>query len=298
MNYKIILKLEQKMRLSDLDYSNFPEIHSKNQWKKLIKSNIVYVNDSLGLTSTWANNNDCIEIKWLEMKAKVSPKTFPLNLDIVYEDDYLAVINKPAGIPVSGNVFKSVQNALSHNLTKSKAMSESDNFQTCHRLDFQTSGLLLISKTRKCRVLIGNMFENKIIQKKYYAITQGQLPNNSGKWEQPINGKISKSTYKVIKSVASIKNNRINLVELIPETGRTHQLRIHTALNNCPIVGDTKYGKQGNIMKGKGLFLNAFSLEFSHPITKDNISIKQPIPKKFNSLLEREIKMFNKHFTN
>jgi len=296
MNYKLNIQLKQKVRLSDLDYSILPEIHSKNQWKKLIKSNIIYVNGILGQTSTWINDNDCIEVKWLEKIAKVSPKIFPLNLDIVYEDDFLAIILKPAGIPVSGNVFKSVQNALPHNLSKSKAMLENDGFQTCHRLDFHTSGLLLISKTRKCRVLIGKMFESNAIQKKYYAIVQGVPTPSQGIWEQPINDKISKSTYKVLQSVPSIKNENISLVELIPKTGRTHQLRIHSALNNCPIVGDTKYGEQGNILKGKGLFLNAFSLEFSHPITNKIINIKQPVPTKFESLLEREKKMFNKKY--
>lgn len=294
MNYKFTYQEKESVRLSDINLDLIPNVLSKSQWKKMIKKSVVFCNDSVGTTSLWINTGDEIEVKWVLVNEQTS-KVFPLKLEVVYEDDYLAVVNKPPGLPISGNVFKSLQNALPYNLTVSKAMGVGDQFKTCHRLDYSTSGLVLIAKTMACRQQLGVYFEEKTIEKSYYAILQGTLEEKEGIWEQDVNEKPALSTYKVIKEVPSLKNKNLSLVELSPKTGRTHQLRIHSASNGNCIIGDKKYGDQNDMLKGKGLFLTAYQLKFIHPITKKNIEVSIPLPNKFQKLLSNEERRYLKH---
>lgn len=294
MNYNFQYTYSKSVRLSDLSLDLLPNVLSKSQWKKMIKKGLVFCNGLEVNTSYWVKNNDILEIKW-SLYDVHSSKVFPLKLEIVYEDDYIAIVNKPPGLPVSGNVFKSLQNALAFNLKKSKVMQAGDNFKTCHRLDYSTSGLVVIAKTKECRKVLGEYFENKTIEKWYYAIVQGKLKSKEGEWKQPIEGKVSLSTYKVCKVIPSLKNKYLSLVELSPKTGRTHQLRIHSANNGHSIVGDIKYGDPENTFKGKGLFLTAYKLNFNHPISKENIELEIDLPHKFKKLLSNEERRFLKH---
>jgi len=295
MNYKFQILEGPSVRLSDIDIDFIPNVLSKSQWKKIIKKGIVFCNGELADTSIWVSSKDHIEIKWTLYQDQ-SIKPFSLKLEVVYEDDYLAVVNKPPGIPVSGNVFKSLQNALSSNLKRSDVMQNGDQFQTCHRLDYSTSGLVVVAKTHFARLELGKYFEEKNIRKYYYAIVQGELIQSEGKWVQPIKGKPSSSSYKVLKKVHSLKNDFLSLLELSPHTGRTHQLRIHCADNNHCIVGDSKYGNPDQVLKGKGLFLAAYKLQFIHPVTKQELDISIDMPNKFDKLLQNEERRyFNYH---
>ena len=105
----------------------------------------------------------------------------------------------------------------------------------------------------------------------------------------------SLSYYKTIKTVKSLKSKNLSLVELSPKTGRTHQLRIHMSSIGFPILGDKLYGKEGNVLEGKGLFLCALELVLKHPVTRDPLTVKTEIPYKFNSLLDREAKRWLKY---
>lgn len=294
MNYSFKYSGEDKVRLSDLNLDLIPHVLSKSQWKKMIKKGLVFCNQNRADSSFWVSDGDSIEIKWSLYETKTA-KPFPLKVEVVYEDDFMAVVNKPPGLPVSGNVFKSLQNALSSNLKRSEHMQIGDDFKTCHRLDYSTSGLVVVSKTNACRQILGAYFEERKIEKYYYAILQGALKDKQGEWVQPIHGKASKSTFKVLKEVPSLKNGWLSLVELSPKTGRTHQLRIHSAINNHCIVGDAKYGDTEHLLKGKGLFLAAYKLEFKHPITQQDLSICIDIPHKFSKLLENEERRYLKY---
>lgn len=294
MNYKFIYKEIERKRLSDINLNDIPQVLSKSQWKKMIKKGVVFCNGEKARTECWVKSEDEIEIKWVDYETTVS-KSFPLKLDVIYEDDVMAIVNKPPGLPVSGNVYKSLQNALSYNLQKSEVMQFGDQFQTCHRLDYSTSGLVVISKTKQVRKILGQYFEDKTIQKYYYAIVQGRLDLNKGDWKQPVNGKDAFSTYRVLTVVPSLKNEYLSLVELSPKTGRTHQLRIHSAENGHCIVGDTKYGNPNHLFKGKGLFLTAYKLQLPHPITKQDMEVSIDLPNKFDKLLKNEERRFYKH---
>ena len=224
---------------------------------------------------------------------RTPPKTYRLKLEIIYEDEDLAIIIKPAGISVSGNQYKTIQNALMYNLTPSTKPDHLDWPLPVHRLDNQTAGLLLIAKTRTARIRLGQAFEQQKIDKVYHAVVIGEIPK-SGIINLPIENKQAISQYKKLLDVPSLKNQTLSLIELYPKTGRTHQLRIHCALIDHPILGDKLYGKEGLILKAKGLFLSAVKLTFEHPISGLSQTFSIPTPKKFITRLMNEKRRFER----
>ena len=272
------------IRLSDYAVGIFRIITTRKGIKKAIKKGCVWINDLPADTGRWVQSGQVIQLMEPERKLV---KVFELHLDIIFEDEYIAVVNKPAGIVVSGNQYHTIQNALAFNLITSTAEDALPSPMPVHRLDHATSGLLLIAKTRKTRVLLGKQFEDKQIKKKYQAIAIGQLPP-SGTIDLPIDGKVAHTRFKANRVVQSLKNKYLTLVDLYPSTGRTHQLRIHLASSGWPILGDKLYGEEGMILKKKGLFLTAVGLSFLHPITQELLTIDKEAPAKFNLLLERE----------
>ncbi|MEC3967070.1 RluA family pseudouridine synthase [Flagellimonas halotolerans] len=200
----------------------------------------------------------------------------------MFEDDYLAVIHKPAGIEVSGNKFMTIANTLPQNL-KPSTLSDVTTPQPVHRLDYATTGIVLVGKTSGSIRALNKMFEEKTIAKIYYAVAIGKM-KSSGTITSEIDGKPSESDYKVIKSVPSERFGILNLVQLHPKTGRRHQLRKHLFGLGHPILGDKEYTLEDLILKGRGLYLHAYSLEFRHPFTQQNIYIKDEIPEKFGRI--------------
>lgn len=206
-----------------------------------------------------------------------------LNLKVLYEDDHLAIIYKPAGILVSGNKFVTVVNGLSQNLKKS-AQNDATLPYPIHRLDYGTTGALLVGKTIRSIRDLSQLFADKKIAKSYYAITIGTMNALNGTIETTDNGKHAISKYHVLGSVDSIRFKKLNLVKLEPVTGRKHQLRQHMAHIGHPILGDQDYGLEDLILNGKGIYLHAFSISFEHPITNEVLSIAAPIPKKIRKI--------------
>ncbi len=271
--------INNPVRLSDYAVGIFNSIPSKSGIKKAIKKGLILVEKQRGISGQLIIGNEKIELLEDENQQK---RTINLDLDILWEDEYLAVIYKPAGLLVSGNKAKTVTNALPFNLKPSNLLDVTKP-QPIHRLDFPTSGLLLIGKTASSITELGKLFEHKNIQKTYTAITIGKM-QNEGIINVPIDKKESISSYKVIQSVSSDNFDVLNLVELTPHTGRRHQLRIHCTHIGNPILGDTEYGIEGKILKGKGLYLHAKSLEFIHPLTKELLKVTKELPKKFKRL--------------
>lgn len=192
------------------------------------------------------------------------------------------MIHKPAGIEVSSNSFKTIANGLSQNL-KPSGLIDATIPQPVHRLDFATTGVLLVGKTGSSIRALNKLFEDKGIDKTYYAITIGQM-DEEGIITGSIDGKEAKSHYRVVDTANSNRFSLLNLVELKPETGRRHQLRKHLASIGNPILGDKVYGTEGLILKGKGLYLHAYSLDFKHPITKKHINQRDELPTRFKKI--------------
>ena len=205
-------------------------------------------------------------------------------MTVLFEDEYLALIHKPAGILVSGNAFQTIANALPQNLKRSN-LDDSTIPQPVHRLDYGTTGVLLVGKTASSIRTLNKLFEDKEIQKTYYAITIGKMKEMEGIISSEIDEKEAQSNYKVIESVISPRFEFLNLVKLEPKTGRRHQLRIHLASIGNPILGDREYGIENLILNGKGIYLHAHSLEFLHPFTNETIFIEDELPKKFLKII-------------
>ncbi len=264
---------------------------SKSGIKKSIKKGEILLNNSKVEGGRHLKENDVITLVDLEL---TPPKPYPLKLNVIFEDEYLAVIEKPAGISVSGNYFKTIQNALGFNIKKSTQIDALPWALPVHRLDHPTQGLLIIAKTKTARIKLGQDFENKTIQKIYQAIVIGK-PKPQGVIDFEIDQKPSVTEFKTIKTIQSLKNQYLSLVKFYPKTGRTHQIRIHCSKSGFPILGDKLYGKEGLILKHKGLFLCATELQFTHPVTNQPLRFNLPTPYKFTARLKNEKRRFNKN---
>ncbi len=192
------------------------------------------------------------------------------------------MIHKPAGILVSGNSFKTIANALAQNI-KGSDLPDATTPQPVHRLDYATTGILLVGKTSSSIRALNKMFENKEVNKTYYAVTIGEM-NYRGKITSEVDGKKSQSNYSLCESVPSEKFGKLNLVQLEPQTGRRHQLRKHLSNIGNPILGDKEYGLENLILKGKGLYLHAYSLKFIHPFTNKEVHLKDEFPQRFKKI--------------
>lgn len=279
----IVPKNSPKVRLSDISAGTFNTITSRKAFKKAIKAGLIKLNSTQGYTADYISPGDIIHIYKDEFTSKKPSIHIPLN--ILYEDDYLAIIHKPAGVEVSGNKKYTIENALPILL---KVSTQADGLQRplpAHRLDYPTSGCLLIGKTSETLQALHRMFEQRIISKKYLAVTIGHHISKR-KISEPIDGKASESNYTIIETIVSEKYDALNFVVLEPVTGRRHQLRKHLSAIGNPILGDKKYGIAGKVSKGNGLYLHATTLQFKHPRTGKPILCYCPPPKKFSQLFK------------
>ncbi|MGB5169802.1 MAG: RluA family pseudouridine synthase [Eudoraea sp.] len=238
------------------------------------------VNGIIATTATLIHGGEQIELYIPKGDSTKRKLVFPLK--VLFEDDHLAVIHKPAGILVSGNSFKTMAKALEQNIRKSN-LPDTTIPQPVHRLDYATTGILLVGKTSSSIRALNKLFEEKEVKKIYYAITIGEM-NPRGKITTEIDGKKSESKYTISKTVPSKKFGKLNLVKLKPKTGRRHQLRKHLSGIGNPILGDAAYGIENLILKGKGLYLHAYSLNFTHPFTNKKVSFKDEFPQRFKKI--------------
>jgi len=273
----------KKERLSDYVCNIFESIPSRKGLKKAIKKGRVWVDGKKADTGLWVKAGQLIELYESDDETH---KIYELKLDVIFEDEQIAVIRKPAGLVVSGNMFRTLQNALLYNI---KVSSEIDALKLptpVHRLDSATSGLILIAKTKRAQMNLSKQFQDKSIRKRYRAIVCGNL-KECGKIDFPIDDKESLSEFKSVELVSSKKYEYLTLVDLFPHTGRTHQLRIHMAKYGHPILGDRLYNDEETVLKGKGLFLSAVEIEFKHPQSDELLKFCINTPNKFETMLKK-----------
>jgi len=238
---------------------------------------------------------DIIRVVVEDRKSKtLLPENIPL--EVVYEDDDLAVINKQIGLvvhPAPGNYEHTLVNAL---LFRFKKLSDINPNRPgiVHRLDKETSGLLVIAKNNAAHLKLAEQFSEHSIKRKYVAIVNGRIEFDEGQIEAPIarhalkresmavsyseNSKAALTRYRTLK-----RGKEFSLLELEPFTGRTHQLRVHLAFIGYPILGDSKYGKSNQF---KRLALHAKYIGFMHPSKNKFVEFSSPVPGEFEEFLK------------
>jgi 23S rRNA pseudouridine1911/1915/1917 synthase len=273
---------EQKkpIRFQEYGVGIFKTIPTKSGIKKAIKKKLIFIDGVFATTSKYIFGGEKIELFNADNQPGI--KELKLNLKILFEDDYLAIIFKPVGILVSGNKLVTIANGLTHNLKKSK-QPDAVKPQPIHRLDYPTSGVLLIGKTSSAIRNLSQLFEKKEIQKTYIAISVGRM-EKTGEIKDLIDEKEAFTAFEVLRTVTSERFEFLNLVKLKPTTGRKHQLRRHLYSIGNPILGDKEYFLDHKILNGKGLYLHASSLEFIHPFTKEKLLVTEELPKKFKTI--------------
>ena len=224
-------------------------------------------------------------------------------LDIVYEDEDVAVVNKPQGMvvhPSLGHTSGTLVNALMYHVKDLSSINGVVRPGIVHRIDKDTSGLLMIAKNDEAHVTLSDELKDKKSLRKYWAIVHGNLPNDRGVIEAPI-GRSEKDRKKqavTAKGKAAVTRFQVlerfgdyTLVELQLETGRTHQIRVHMAYIGHPVAGDPVYGPR-KTLKGEGQFLHARTLGFTHPKTGETMEFSVDVPKVFEETLQ-DLRMKN-----
>ncbi len=276
----IVPTLEKPIRFQEYAVGIFKTIPTKSGIKKAVKKEIIFIDGILATTSKYIVGREKIEL--YQLTTENTFKRLKLDIEVLFEDDDLAIVYKPAGVLVSGNKFVTIANALTQNLTKS-SKANAVKPQPIHRLDYPTSGVLLVGKTSTAILELSNLFKNKKITKTYFAVTVGKM-NSKGNINLKIDNKEAITDYEVQESVPSNRFDFLNLVKLLPKTGRKHQLRIHLSSIKNQILGDKEHGDESLMLNGKGLYLHAYSLKFIHPFTKETVFVSKQLPKKFTKI--------------
>jgi len=270
--------------------------YSREFIQKLITNNLVFVNSKNVKASYKVLINDLIEIKDEELKTEIDILPVKMDLNIVYEDDYLIIINKPSGLvvhPGSGNYDNTLVNGLMYYTKNLSDINGEVRPGIVHRIDKDTSGLIMVAKTNKAHELLAEDFKNKNIKREYIALLDGVFKNSSATIDAPIGRDKtnrekmavidlnSKSAVTHMKVLKRYENN--TLVSCVLETGRTHQIRVHMSYINHPVINDPVYGKQIN---DYGQLLHAGYLGFNHPITKEFLEFNCPLETEFLNILD------------
>ena len=253
---------------------------------KLKSNNKIFLNGDLAHIKAPVNSNDIVEIRldYDEDSANIVPTK--MDLEILFEDDYLLILNKPAGFPIHPSMLHfedSISNGVKYYFD---CIGLCKKIRPVNRLDKDTSGIVIFAKNEYIQeCLVKQMKKNQFV-KEYIAICEGVLPGTSGTINAPIsrkensiiercvntsgNGDVAITHYNVIKN-----NEEMSVVRLRLETGRTHQIRVHMAYIGNPIVGDTLYGHSSNLINRQAL--HSHIVNFTHPVTQQRIQLTAPL---------------------
>ena len=282
---------------------------SRSRLQRLIDDGDVSVNEAAVKSSYKLRAADSVEIELTELPAKsYAPENIPL--EIIYEDDALAVINKPAGMvvhPGAGVLNGTLANAIAFHFKLQTADSKFENrVGIVHRLDKDTSGLIVVAKTEEIHERLSEQFREREVFKSYVTLVHGEMAGNAGTIDQPIarekhnrtriairkHGRNALSLWKLRK-----RFEKFTLLNVEIKTGRTHQIRVHLMSINHPVVGDETYNSgRDKTVKDKNVrqaiielnrfFLHAERLSFTHPKTLEKMDFYVPLPKELADFLE------------
>ena len=293
-----VKKEDENLRL-DKYISKSKDDFSRSYIQRLIDDKKVLVNNQVEKKSYNVNQGDEILIKIAEPKTLTLEKKEDIDLDIIYEDQEIIIINKPVGLivhPVKGNKTHTLVNALLAHTEKLGNINGTIRPGIVHRLDKNTSGTIVVAKSKKSLNDLLKQFKKRDTEKIYHTILKGNLPYNSGTIDAPIgrdpknrtkmaviknNSKKAVSKFKVLKRFKNYTYVEVNL-----KTGRTHQIRVHFSHLGYPIIGDEKYGSKEKKFGLDYQLLHAYKLGFYHPSSKKWVEFKAKLPKKFKEILK------------
>lgn len=264
---------------------------TRSQIKKSIEDGLTKVNEKETKSGKVLKEGDEVEFEVKEYETDVVPEDIPL--DIVYEDDELAVINKPQGMtvhPAVGNFSGTLVNALLYHFKSVSDVGGETRPGIVHRIDKDTSGLLVVAKTNRAHLSLAKQIASKTCKRTYLALVEGVVKNDKGKIDKPIgrsttdrkkmainySGRPAVTHFKVID-----RYKDASLVQFDLETGRTHQIRVHSKDMGHPIIGDKAYGFKNQRFNLEGQLLHARKLVLMHPVTGEKMEFEAPLPDYF-----------------
>lgn len=290
-----LLSIKEKIRI-DSYLEEILDI-SRSKIQKMIDNDLVRVNGKVIKASYKVNIDDKIDYEYLVENREIEAEDIPL--DIVYEDSYVIVVNKQNNLvvhPAPGNYNGTLVNALMYHFNKLSSLNGAARPGIVHRIDQDTTGLLMVAKDDKTHEFLQEQLKNKTSHRVYWALVWGVINNDTGTIDAPIGrslndrkkmmvtSKNSKEAVTHFKVLKRFKN--ATLVELKLETGRTHQIRVHMDYIGCPVVNDPVYGKR-KLIDNTGQCLHAKELGFIHPKTKEMMIFNSELPSCFTDILNK-----------
>ncbi len=271
---------------------------SRSRIKNLCEDSLILVNDKPQKAGYAIRLNDRVEVSIPDAK-QISAKPQNIDIEIIYEDDSIAVVNKPQGMvvhPAVGSEDGTLVNALLYKLSSLSSINGVIRPGIVHRLDKDTSGLLVVAKTDEAHKKLSSDISKKVAKRFYYALVDGNIKEDSGSICQPIGrshkdrkkmdvvaeGRAAETLFKVLERFG----NRYTFCEFELKTGRTHQIRVHTKYIHHPVVGDLTYGGS-NEFKLCGQLLHAYKLCIRHPKTGEDMEFMAPLPDYFENVLNK-----------
>lgn len=271
---------------------------SRSYVQKLIKDGLVYVNDKQVKSSYIVKEGDSIKVELPQPKIlEIIPEDLPI--DIVYEDKDVVIINKSQNMvvhPAPGNYSGTLVNALLFHIDNLSSINGVIRPGIVHRLDKDTSGMLIVAKNDKAHRILSEELKMRNIKRVYTALVHGVLSNDEGRIDAPI-GRHAKDRKKMTVTKNNSKDaithykvldryNKYTLVEVKLETGRTHQIRVHMAHINHPVVGDPVYSNGKNEFSLDKQMLHATKLGFIHPSSEEYMKFEIDLPEYFNNIIK------------
>lgn len=276
----------------------FPDI-SRSKIQKHIKDGNVLVNNEEVKTGYILKEDDILSMKPLEIVQVIENiEPVNLNLEIVYEDEHIAVINKPKDLvvhPAPSHQGVTLVHGLLYQIDNLSSINGKNRPGILHRIDKDTTGLLVIAKTNEAHQILAEDISKHLVKRHYYAIVYGTFSESKGTINMPIardksnrlkmsvdpEGRPSTTHFNVLEEYLNH-----TLLEIELETGRTHQIRVHLSKINHPILGDPMYGPK-KIFGDTGQYLHAYKLILTHPITKKEMTFETPFPEYFKEVISQ-----------